>query len=354
MTASYPVITLAELAVSSSVSPLLGPGAELIDPVIVVDLDDDVDPLSVQRAAERVANRDRVLVGRARSAISGDLTPLTSALDLTYAVAGPSADRSLVAVADVDAAIDRFVEVAADLPQSTLVVAQVLRASEDLSVPAAIDVESFAYSALQGGHEYLRWLDDRRATASAPRIQDFPDDPVVMERIDDTFRLTLNRPTRRNAYSAEIRDALVDGLRVPLLDNSIRNIIVDGAGPSFCAGGDLDEFGRMPDTVTAHLIRTRGGAARLMARLADRTEVRLHGHCVGAGIEIPAFAGRVVATPDTMLRLPEVSMGLIPGAGGTVSIPRRIGRWRALHLFVTGVPLNAEHGVAWGLVDAIE
>jgi enoyl-CoA hydratase/carnithine racemase len=85
--------------------------------------------------------------------------------------------------------------------------------------------------------------------------------------------------------------------------------------------------------------------------LVDRTEVRLHGPC--AGIELAAFAGRVVARPGTTFRLPEVSMGLIPGAGGTVSIPRRIGRWRTLYLALSGVLLDAQTPVGWGLVDAI-
>ncbi|MGV9713857.1 enoyl-CoA hydratase/isomerase family protein [Gordonia sp. NPDC003424] len=352
MTTSYPVITVAELAESPAVSPLLGPGAELVEPVVIVDLD-DAGPGSVQRATDRVAYLDRVLVGRSRRPVTAALHPLTEVLDLTYVADDSPAHRSLVGVADVDAAVDDFAGVADRLPQATLVAAQVVRASESLSIPAGVDVESFGYSTLQGGDEYRRWLEERRATSGVSRVREFPDEPVLITRDDDTLRITLNRPTRRNAYSAEIRDALVDALRVPMLDNSIRRVVLDGAGPSFCAGGDLDEFGRMPDSVTAHFIRTRGGAARLMGRLADRMEVRLHGHSVGAGIEIPAFAARVVAAPDTVIRLPEVSMGLIPGAGGTVSVPRRIGRWRALHLFVTGVPLNAQKALGWGLVDEI-
>ena len=77
----------------------------------------------------------------------------------------------------------------------------------------------------------------------------------------------------------------------------------------------------------------------------------LHGASIGAGIEISAFAGRVVADPETMISLPEVRMGLIPGAGGTVSLPRRIGRHRTAFLALTGAPLDAETARAWGLVD---
>ena len=74
---------------------------------------------------------------------------------------------------------------------------------------------------------------------------------------------------------------------------------------------------------------------------------------MGAGIEIAAFASRIVAGPDTTIRLPEVGMGLIPGAGGTASIPRRIGRHRTAYLALTDVSIDAGTAAAWGLVDEL-
>src|SRR5207302_4153330 len=135
----------------------------------------------------------------------------------------------------------------------------------------------------------------------------------------------LNRPHVHNAFSTRLRDALIDGLQVALADDAVQRVVIDGAGPSFCSGGDLDEFGTFPDPAQAHLIRLSRNAGRMLADLAARVEVHLHGACMGAGIELPAFAGRVVAAPDTVLGLPEVGLGLVPGAGGTVSLPRRIG-----------------------------
>ena len=87
--------------------------------------------------------------------------------------------------------------------------------------------------------------------------------------------------------------------------------------------------------------------------LSDRLEASIHGPCIGAGIELPAFAGRVVAAQETTFRLPELAMGLIPGAGGTVSIPRRIGIHRTLYLALTGDVLDADTALAWGLVDEL-
>jgi enoyl-CoA hydratase/carnithine racemase len=79
----------------------------------------------------------------------------------------------------------------------------------------------------------------------------------------------------------------------------------------------------------------------------------VHGACVGAGVELPAFASRVVADPGARFRLPEVAMGLVPGAGGTVSLPRRIGRQRTCRLALTGEWLDAETALRWGLVDEL-
>jgi enoyl-CoA hydratase/carnithine racemase len=177
---------------------------------------------------------------------------------------------------------------------------------------------------------------------------------VLLRRDDDVLYVTLNRPKRRNAYGRDLRDRLVDGLRLAEADESVTRVVLDGAGPSFCSGGDLDEFGTTPDLATAHFVRTRAGAARVLHAIAGRAEVRVHGTCVGAGIELAAFAGRLVAHPGTTFRLPEVAMGLIPGAGGTVSIPRRIGRWRTLWPALSGRTLTAATALDWGLVDAIE
>jgi enoyl-CoA hydratase/carnithine racemase len=100
-------------------------------------------------------------------------------------------------------------------------------------------------------------------------------------------------------------------------------------------------------------VRTTRSAARLLARLSDRVEARVHGACVGAGIELAAFAGRVVASEDAWFQLPELAMGLVPGAGGTVGLPRRIGRQRTAWLALTGARIGAAEAVEWGLVDLL-
>ena len=152
-----------------------------------------------------------------------------------------------------------------------------------------------------------------------------------------------------------MRDALVEALEFAAVDPDAAPVTLSGEGPSFSAGGDLDEFGHADDVGRAHAIRVLQSAARLWSgSLGERLTARLHGICVGAGIEVPAAAARVIARPGTCFRLPEVSMGLIPGAGGTVTIPRRIGRHRACYLAISGLELDLETALAWGLVDAVD
>ncbi|MEU8802905.1 enoyl-CoA hydratase/isomerase family protein [Spirillospora sp. NPDC048819] len=327
-------ISIADLAGGAADPPLLGADGAVRDPLVVVDLAPAA-PEVVERAARRARKCDRILVGVGQ----GD-PELTRSLDLTV---GPGGCET-VAAADLGG----LREAAARNPQASLMLRDVLRATEGLPVDAALDVESYAYSTLLGGAEFVRWLSARGPRPLPPESGE----PVLVARDGDRLSVTLNRPERRNAFGRELRDALVDALTVAAADEEV-TVVLRGAGPAFCSGGDLDEFGTAPDLATAHLVRTRGGAGRLIDRLSGRIEVRVHGPCVGAGIELPAFAGRVAARPDATFRLPEVSMGLIPGAGGTVGIPRRIGRWRTLYMALTGVPVDAGTALAWGLVDEV-
>ena len=145
-----------------------------------------------------------------------------------------------------------------------------------------------------------------------------------------------------------MRDELVDALQFTLDDVSVSRVLLEGEGPAFSAGGDLDEFGTATDLAQAHVIRTSRSPALLVHCQRAKVRAHLQGACVGAGIEIPAAGGHVEATGDAWFRLPEIGMGLIPGAGGTVSIPRRIGRHRTLWWALQDLRLDARDGVGVG------
>jgi enoyl-CoA hydratase/carnithine racemase len=251
-----------------------------------------------------------------------------------------------------DGAEDAALGVAAAVnlhPQAATTLAQVRRVGSTLGPAAALVVESLAYSTLQSGPEHLRWLTGRTSRA----VDERADPAVRIERIADALWVTLDRPERRNAYSARMRDELVAALEIAAADSTITSVYLRGNGPNFCSGGDLAEFGSRPDPATAHGIRLQRSAGWWITELGDRVSVHLHGACVGAGIELAAFAGTVEATESATVSLPEVSMGLIPGAGGTASIPRRIGPARTAWLALTGSRLDAATAKRWGLVDRL-
>lgn len=235
-------------------------------------------------------------------------------------------------------------------PLAATILVQVLRASEGLALEAALVAESLAYATLQGGREFRAWLADYRAPPPPP-----PDNgPAVdIARDGDVLTLTLNRPSNRNAMSVEMRDALCEGLRLAVTDDSIGQLRITARGKCFSTGGDLSEFGSAPDTATAHAVRNLALPGRLLARCAARATVDVHGACVGSGIEFPSFAGRIVARSDAWFQLPELKYGLIPGAGGCVGIARRIGRQRTAWMVLSGLRVDARTALEWGLVDAL-
>ena len=258
-----------------------------------------------------------------------------------------------VLVDDVNATLPITEAVAAN-PLASLTCCQVLRHAPWPSTGAGLLVESTAYGTLQAGPEFARWLAGRGRRVRPEE----PAPPVLVRGDDSQVVLTLNRPRLRNAWSATMRDALVDALRaLAAVDENGRTdgrqIRLEGAGSAFCCGGDPAEFGTVDDPATAHLVRSSANAAPWLDRLADRLTAVVHGPAVGAGVELAAFAGRIEATGNATFRLPEVSMGLLPGAGGTVSVPRRIGRQRTAWLCLTGATIDAATALDWGLIDRV-
>lgn len=262
-------------------------------------------------------------------------------------------DRRAITVASVPDALADLTERCLRWPQAAAVCGDVLRALDPAgSTFAGVITESLAYSTLQSGAEFARWLADR----GPAQVPEFPD-PVVAERNNDTLTIRFNRPQRHNAFSTDARAALLEALEVARLDPSVSEVVLAGNGPSFCSGGDLAEFGTFTDPAGAHLARTRHSPALVLdeitARLGAACRAEVHGQVQGSGLEMAAFCGWVRCHPDAVLGLPELALGLIPGAGGTVSITRRIGRWRTAYLVLSGRSVDAATALQWGLVDEI-
>ena len=237
-------------------------------------------------------------------------------------------------------------------PKACAILVQVTRITPELPANSALIVESLAYSTLQGGEEFQVWLTGYKQ-AIHRELPAMVANPVMMDRKDSRLQIRLNSPDNRNALSVPMREGLTEAFKLVAMDSSIKEVDVSADGPCFSSGGDLSEFGETSDVAEAHRIRQARMPARYLVQAWHRYTFNLHGACIGAGIELPAFAKHITATTDTWFRLPEIKMGLIPGAGGCVSIPRRIGRQRTNWMAITGEALDAKTALEWGLVDRI-
>jgi enoyl-CoA hydratase/isomerase-like protein len=313
--------------------------SDLTAEVVIVDLAGDATPAALSPTA--------IVIGVDRAAAM----PMLNAADfdlLLTAAPQPTRDWIAVDAAEIDAMLEHLGAQVRGFGLPAAVLAQVLRTASALPVADALLLESFAYSALLGGQAFRDWLLKRGA-----RMMPLPGPRVRCTREGEILTITLAHASRRNAIDACMRDELVEHLAFACDDPTLPAVHLRADGPDFSAGGDLAEFGESIDLVRAHAIRTLRSPARLTHSLAARTTAFLHGACVGAGIEIPAAAARVVAAPDTRFWLPELQMGLMPGAGGTVTIARRIGRRRMLFWALTGRQIDARTALEWGLVDEV-
>jgi len=272
--------------------------------------------------------------------------PVAVALDASPSDAGAAADLADVVATGED--LEAVVEGFSRSPRAGTALALLLRGAARRSVWEGLVAESAVYSTLQGGAEFAAWRVAHPPRARPPSSTP----PVSVERRGDVLEVTLERPEVRNALDASMRDALWEAFAIAV-SNPALQVRWRGAGPAFSAGGDLDEFGSRPDPATGHLVRLARSLGAVVHELAPRVTVELHGACFGSGVELPAFAGRVVAAADTSIALPELGLGLIPGAGGTASLPRRIGRHRTAWLALSGRTIDAATAHTWGLVDEV-
>lgn len=333
-------------------NPGVGDGSGHAGTIHVLDLDttepSELDALvrHARRLDDTPGLRPPLVVATSTRPLPDTVAPLLELLTFTLAPSAPGrawVDRP-------PTALDAVVRQTALSPTAATTLDRLLRATADLPASTAVEAESAAYQVLLGSAEFERWLAERGPATPAPDV----DDAVRIERHDDVLEVTLHRPERRNAFGRCLRDALVEALDLLRLDPSLERAHLRGAGPSFSAGGDLAEFGTSGDPGATHLLRVARHPGLALDRVRGRVHAHLHGACVGAGIEVPAFAGHVTLTDDAWFQLPELSMGLVPGAGGTVSIPRRIGRWRTAWMVLSAERITATEALAWGLADARE
>jgi len=320
-----------ESAYSSALSPLNGPFC------LIIDLDDGG---STESAG---------LQPRLHQWLAAQAGPVIG-------VGGTSAARQAIGAAcdlvvDDDKGLGTLLDNITQAPVAAMTLVQILRVTERMPAVQALTVESLAFATLQSGAEFRRWSESHPPEPHRIPTDDGP--PLCIERRNGMMEIRLSRPSSRNAMTVEMRDALVEAFELVVMDDNISYVEVSGLGACFSTGGALEEFGTAADSANAHVVRSLRLPAATLLRSNASTRFHVHGACIGSGIELPAFADHLSASPGSFFQLPEIHFGLIPGAGGCVSIPRRIGRQRTAYLALSARRINAATALEWGLVDEI-
>ena len=177
---------------------------------------------------------------------------------------------------------------------------------------------------------------------------------IIYEKREGIGYVTLNRPQVLNVYNTQMRDELYQVAGAIEGDDEVMVAILSGAGErAFCAGADLSEFLTAPSPVIARQVRWERDLWGLFLSLPQPLIAALHGYVLGSGIEIALCCDIRIASEDVRFGLPEVSLGIIPAAGATQTLPRTIGRAKALEALLAGRWLDAEEAHRVGLVNRL-
>jgi enoyl-CoA hydratase len=193
---------------------------------------------------------------------------------------------------------------------------------------------------------------------TAPRADEppktVPDDMDALQvDVDDAVAwLTLDRPDKRNALDATLRDELTATLEAVDEAPGVRAVVLAGAGGNFAAGADVTEFlDRTPDEQREAM--EEGRLYDVVADLGKPVIAAIEGYCLGGGNELALACDVRVAAPDAHLGQPEIRLGLIPGGGATQRLPRLVGSGHAARLVLTGDVVPAPEAEEMGLVDLV-
>ena len=179
-------------------------------------------------------------------------------------------------------------------------------------------------------------------------------DTLLYEKQNGVAYVTLNRPEALNAYNIQMRDDLYEILSAIKDDDEVLVAIFKGAGKkAFCAGADLSEFLSAPSPVVARQVRFERDVWRLFLNIPQPLIAALHGYVLGSGIEIALCCDIRIASEDSQFGMPEVDLGIIPAAGGTQTLPRTVGRGKALEMLLANRWISAEEAYHIGLVNRV-
>ena len=170
---------------------------------------------------------------------------------------------------------------------------------------------------------------------------------VIKHEIIENIGIIKGTNPPVNALSFDVRKGLIDTLNLFLEDDNIKGIILCGDGRTFFAGADISEFGKpMKLPSLNEVIQTFENSNKPIV-------AALHGTPLGGGLELAMGCNYRIALSSTTLGLPEVKLGIIPGAGGTQRLPRLAGIEKALSMITSGTPINAKDALESEIIDKV-
>lgn len=171
---------------------------------------------------------------------------------------------------------------------------------------------------------------------------------------DGIAHVVLDRPDKLNAYNIRMRDEIEQALSAIRDDRDVRVVVLSGAGErAFCVGADLTEFGTAPSQVIARQVRWERDVWGLWLSIPKPFIAAMHGFVIGSGIEMALLCDLRLASEDATFALPEVSLGMVPAAGATQTLPRLVGPAHGMDLLLTGRRATAQEALAMCLVHQV-
>ena len=179
-------------------------------------------------------------------------------------------------------------------------------------------------------------------------------EPILIGRSGAVATVTVNRPGVLNALDSATVEALTAVLLDLKKDDEVRSVVLTGAGDrAFIAGADVGELSRLTPRTARGLADAGHRMCDLLEDLGKPVVAAVNGYALGGGCEVAMACTCRVAARTAKLGFPEITLGIIPGYGGTQRLPRLVGRGRALEMLLTGAPVTAEEAWRIGLVNRV-
>jgi len=177
---------------------------------------------------------------------------------------------------------------------------------------------------------------------------------VVVQVAEGLATVTVSRPDKLNALNANTIGELGRAFHALAQDEAVRAVVLTGAGDkAFVAGADIAELAQMRPVAGVGVSRQGQDVFRFIERMPKPVIAAVNGFALGGGLELALACHLRIAGDNARFGFPEVKLGIIPGYGGTVRLPRLVGRGRALQLILTGDMIPADQALAMGLVNDV-